>query len=483
MKKKHHAGLVQPGNFSFEQHYYPQVRNATLHPMVSYFLRMTNPRIISRYCHLHPNVIPPILERVLNYTPNHFYWAGSDLFNVTTVGGRQQMVVIETNSCPSGQKSMPLFDESLDQGGYQDLVSNCFKPLVKSRRLPEGALAVVFDKNPMENTGYAAAMADAFEEPVYLVEFHEDDPDPPVRFVDGVMEVRDEAGAWNPIRAAHRYVTQRPWSRIPPLTKTLLLNPVLTCLSGGRNKLVAAKAYELYNAELSGTGLGIRTPLTIRDVHRNEIPLWLRSLGGHGVIKIPYSNAGQGVFTITSPQELEAFNEKPIDYHQFIVQSLIGNANWSSRSGTGQYYHVGTLPNRRREIFVADIRMMVRWDRSGFRPVAIYARRSRKPLVDSLEEGADSWSMLGTNLSVRNPDGTWRSESDRLLLMDRKDFNSLGIGIDDLIDAFLQTVLSVIAIDKLASSLVTRKGKFKKKLYRSLNDDPVLLDELYSSRD
>ena len=68
----------------------------------------------------------------------------------------------------------------------------------------------------------------------------------------------------------------------------------------------------------------------------------------------------------------------------------------------------------------------------------------------------------------------------RLLLMDSKDFNRLGIGLDDLIEAFIQTILSVIAIDKMATNLVTKKGKFRKKLYRSLNPDDVLLDEIMS---
>lgn len=39
--------------------------------------------------------------------------------------------------------------------------------------------------------------------------------------------------------------------------------------------------------------------------------------------------------------------------------------------------------------------------------------------------------------------------------MDRKDFNSLGYGVDDLIDAYVQTVLSVIAIDRLCQRLMT----------------------------
>lgn len=472
------ATRVKPGAFVYENHFYEKVLNAPMHPLVAHFMNLTTGQIIARYCHLHPSVIPPVLERILRYEPKWFYWAGSDLMNVTTVTGQRQMVVIETNSCPSGQKSMPLVREDAEQGGYRVLMERVFKPMLSRSRLPDGDLAVVYDKNPMENTGYAAAMADTCEEPVWLVEFYQNDTDPPVRFDDGVMHVRDEAGDWHPIRAAHRYVTQRPWNRIPAITKTLISNPVLACLAGGRNKLVGAKAYDFYNAELSGTGLQIRTPYTIRDVRKVEIPLWLKSLGGHGVIKIPYSNAGQGVYTITNEDELAAFQALDAPYEQFIVQSLIGNANWSSRAGAGQYYHVGTVPNKKLEIYVADLRLTVCPSADGYRPVVLYARQTPKPLVDDLEPGMESWPMLGTNLSKKLPDGTFTTDPSRLLPMDRKSFNKLGIGLDDLIEAFIQTVLSAIAIDRLAITLVTQKGKFRKKLYRSLNEDQTLLDEI-----
>jgi hypothetical protein len=65
------------------------------------------------------------------------------------------------------------------------------------------------------------------------------------------------------------------------------------CLAGGRNKQIAALAYEFLNAELSGTGLQVRTPITKRNVTLEEIPLLMKSFGGHGVIKVPYSNAGK----------------------------------------------------------------------------------------------------------------------------------------------------------------------------------------------
>ena len=96
--------------------------------------------------------------------------------------------------------------------------------------------------------------------------------------------------------------------------------------------------------------------------------------------------------------------------------------------------------------------------------------------------------MLGTNLSIKKADGNWASESQRLLLMDRKDFNILGLGIDDLIDAYIQTVLSVIAIDRMCGRLLKPvKGsdeahdsliEFNYELFEALNPDKALLEEI-----
>jgi len=89
------------------------------------------------------------------------------------------------------------------------------------------------------------------------------------------MYVRNSEGEWIPIRAAFRYVTQKPWNRIPLHSKTRILNPTIACLAGGRNKMVAAKAYDIFNAELQPFGLKINMPETIWDVSKNEVPLWV----------------------------------------------------------------------------------------------------------------------------------------------------------------------------------------------------------------
>ena len=473
------AKVILPGTFKAHEHWYPKALNATIHPMVNFFLNLDEERVISRYCHLHPVVKPEELRSLLNYETRHFLWAGADLIHVTSASGRRQMVVIENNSCPSGQKSMPLTDDHQEQGNYRWLIEKTFKPfLEKKRNSIPGGLAVIYDKNLVETSGYAAVIADVFDEPVYFTTFYDGDPNPAVRFESGVMHVRDEAGNWQPIRAAFRYLTQKPWNRLPLHTKTRILNPTLACLAGGRNKMLAAKAYDIFNEELKDSGLKIITPETIRDVRKQEIPGWVEKMGGHAVIKVPYSNAGQGVFTIVTKQELEAFMKLDFDYDRFIVQSLIGNYNWSSTSPSGKLFHVGTIPNVAGETFVADLRMMVSSTSRGIRPLCVYARRAEKPLEDHLADGSNSWSILGTNLSYKKPNGAWDTDTNRLILMDRRDFNRLGIGLDDLIEAYIQTVLSMIAIDKMARQLTNKEGRFRMKLFKELNDDAGLIHEI-----
>ena len=279
-----------------------------------------------------------------------------------------------------------------------------------------------------------------------------------------------------PIRAAFRYVTQKPWNRIPITTKTFIFNSTLVCLAGGRNKLVANKAYEIFNTELDQSGLGILMPETIKDVSKLEIPLWVKKFGGKAVIKDPYSNAGQGVYTITSEEELEEFLAGEYTYDQFIVQSLIGHYNWSSTSTQGKYFHIGTVPNKKGNIYIADLRVMVYSSPKGFFPCAVYARRARAPMTSALT--TSSWDVLGTNLSIKKGANEWTSDTNRLMLMDRKDFNSLGIGIDDLIEAYIQTILTVVAIDKMAQTLVSKSGQFRSKLFKSLDNDEQLIREI-----
>lgn len=469
----------QPGSFDNANHWYPKAINATIHPMVDYFINLSIERIVERYCHLHPIVDREYLMNILKYKTKHFRWAGADLINVTTEKGKRHMVIIENNSCPSGQKSMPLRNDHDELGGYKLLLEETFLPIIsRLKREKHGVLAVLYDKNHMEASGYASALSEITGEEVHLIYFPTEAYESYLRYEKGYLQVLLDDGKWHQIRAAFRYVTQKPWTRIPLHCKTKILNPVVSCLAGGRNKMLAAKAYDLYNSELSGTGLEIVIPETIRDVSKFEVPLWVKRMGGQAVIKIPYSNAGQGVYTIVGQKELDEFMELDFDYDQLIVQSLIGNYLWSSTTSKGKLFHVGTIPSKRGFTYVNDLRMMVHSTSTGIKPLSIYSRRAMDPLVNEIPEQADSWSMLGTNLSIKLEEGGWDSDTKRLLLMDRRDFNKLGLGIDDLIEAYIQTVLSMIAIDRMCENLVNTKGRFRKRLFKSLNQDQSLINEI-----
>ena len=313
-------------------------------------------------------------------------------------------------------------------------------------------------------------------EEVLLVHLPKEAPER-ARWDAGVLHVEYE-GEWTPIRAAVRYVTQAPWTRIPPVARTALMNPVVACLAGGRNKLVAAKAYDLFNADWAHTGLRIRFPETIWDVSIEEVPMWVRRMGGVAVVKNPYSNAGQGVWTITSQAELDAFLALEHPYERFVVQALVGNLGWTSRARGRKLYHVGTVPDRNGRIYVADLRFMVGQSPAGAVPIAIYARRAREPLAESLDDAPSSWDMLGTNLSIKQSSGGFTTDPERLLLVDEREFGRLGVGLDDLTEAYLQTVMSMHAIDRMCARLINSKGRFRRKLFASIDPDPALLAEV-----
>ena len=148
------------------------------------------------------------------------------------------------------------------------------------------------------------------------------------------------------------------------------------------------------------------------------------------MVKVPYSNCGQGVYTILNKSELDEFMNINHKYDKFIVQSLIGDHAWSSHANRAHdvknYYHIGTVPDAQQNVYVYDLRMIVTSNtKNGFCPVSMNSRRARKPLVKNLKSAEEeasanqndddpvfsSWDMLGTNLSIKIDTHMWDTES------------------------------------------------------------------------
>lgn len=478
MISRHAAEIIRPGNFVKHNHFYPGVLNSTAHPTVQRFLQLSRDTIISLYCSRHPQIDSKDIASLLQYKCKYFLWSGSDLLYVRSAENGNQMVVIETNSCPSGQKHMPGLEHYSSFRGYERLIKTvCSKGTMTNKS--GGGLAVLYDKNKMEASGYAAALAELSSQNVMLVPFFENDLDPPVRFSNSILEVRDAYGWWHSIEFALRYVTQRPWNRIPFQTKTHIVNPTVVCLAGGRNKLMACKAYEEFNTSLTGTGLRIKTPRTICNVRKSDVPRLITELGGKAVVKVPYSNAGQGIYIITNERELFVFMNENSSYEEYIIQSLIG----SEPQENGQiesYSHIGTKTSGSEDRYVFDMRMMVTNNDEGFHPVALYSRRAKSPL-NSIKSCTSYWDVFGTNLSYKGADGEWQSDESRLISLCRSGFESLELGLEELVEAYIQTVMSVIAIDQMAERLMNKNQGFDYDHFSSLNGDRQLLQEMSMS--
>jgi hypothetical protein len=48
--------LIKPNSFKQEDHWYPKALNATIHPLIQFFMNLSKERVINRYCHLNPLV-------------------------------------------------------------------------------------------------------------------------------------------------------------------------------------------------------------------------------------------------------------------------------------------------------------------------------------------------------------------------------------------------------------------------------------------
>ncbi len=204
-------------------------------------MNLSPERIVSRYCHLNPKTDRVKLHELLSYEGRPFRWSGADLIHATTVEGNRRMVVIENNSCPSGQKSMPLLDDHQEEGGYRRLVERTFLPYVKKRQggvRVDGHLAVIYDKNPMETTGYAAVIADVFNEKVLLITDYDEAPERNLKVENDLLYAHVD-DAWVPLRAAFRYVTPKPWTWLPPPRRTNTPTPTAPSSNDNENINIA----------------------------------------------------------------------------------------------------------------------------------------------------------------------------------------------------------------------------------------------------
>jgi len=66
--------------FNSESHFYPQVLETKIHPLVARFFNMGNKIIMNRFKQMNPSVDLNVLKQLLEYKPKHFKYAGKYIF-------------------------------------------------------------------------------------------------------------------------------------------------------------------------------------------------------------------------------------------------------------------------------------------------------------------------------------------------------------------------------------------------------------------
>jgi hypothetical protein len=439
-----------------------------VHPMIFEFMRYSNFEIAELYCRNNPEVDYLGVMQVLSTPVKHMRWSGSDLLSVEDTSGRRGKVVLETNSCPSGSLDFPtLGSEQMGGTPYSKIIKGALLPQLDFSR--EGDLAVIWDKNRRGTRAYAQTLADETGRRVHWMSLMKSEG---FRFEDLdhlTYEDRDIIGAF-------RYVTQAPWERLAVDSSLPMVNPVIACLAGGRNKLVAAKAYDTYNLDPLNQ-VKVNIPHTTGELSFDQVIMLVEDWAYVAVVKDPYSNAGQGVFTITSRKELDEFVKTADNDRIYIVQQLIGNTSTTSNGKLEPLVHTGTT-SANGNSYAFDVRMMVVNTPEGYRPVSMYGRRAKAPLESRVGGEISSWDVFGTNLSVKLGADKWKyDEEERQIVVTDNQFGEMNLSIADIADIYLQAVVSNLAINQMADRLM-RYGTFDFKLFSRLNKDPGLVDTI-----
>ena len=79
-EKINYPEIISSDTFEADNHFYPKTVNATISSVVYNFMTLTNDRMLSRYCHLHPFVDSKLLKSILVYKPLCLKWSGGNFF-------------------------------------------------------------------------------------------------------------------------------------------------------------------------------------------------------------------------------------------------------------------------------------------------------------------------------------------------------------------------------------------------------------------
>lgn len=224
-------------------------------------------------------------------------------------------------------------------------------------------------------------------------------------------------------------------------------------------------------------------PFTLPLVKKEDVPSLARDLNFLLAVKVPHSAAGVGIYLITNEADLDDFMKEKQPYEDFVVQALIGHRAWYQKRsnheqlGNQLYPRPCKTPVDNLE-YVYDIRFIIACGDDGWHPAYVLARRAENPLEETIPEPGTASSVLKTNLSRIAKDGSQKLDESMALILTEETFQMTGLSLVDLVEGYIQSILSAVAVDRMCQRLMPDKEHFDLRMFQEMCPDKDLLEEV-----
>lgn len=140
------------------------------------------------------------------------------------------------------------------------------------------------------------------------------------------------------------------------------------------------------------------------------------------------------------------------------------------------------------QMYAYTVRIIACDSPTGFKTIAICCARAPAPFAKNGETAEIASDALLNKIKTVHEDdayvsniGTNPDSEQRSFYVDDAGMKGMGIGMDDVVDGFMQTVYSTLAIDNMCKKLTMEDGELNMQLLKELNPDPQLLAEVVTN--
>jgi hypothetical protein len=391
------------------------------------------------------------LRYIMNERSRHFILAGVDLMAVENrETGERDFLLLEINSAPGFIYCTPENDAA--EYGYKRLIHLLLDHTPKDQW--DGIVHFSEGKVPVEDRGFFHYYREILKRDVNILG---------PRDLEKLSLNRENQLEYRgrPITGAIRYIHKDPWNYLAPSVKGTFINSTKVDLCGGRDKLMAERAFD--SCIVHNKKIVLSRPECFTAHTREELEHIILSKEFPLVVKKRFLNSGIGIYFILN-KDLSVLKELSDKDFPIVVQQMI------IAPGTGinsdfPWEQKGVCIEGKR--YAYDLRVVVASGPDGYKPLMVYGRRGRRPFSDlkNCGHGTEIFDDIFKVNIAKKKGSDFVFESNRLILPTDEGWEMLGITESELMAAYMESILSLYAADRFCDSY---EGRFDELLAKFL---------------